>query len=130
MIFGCSSAGSYLFVSHTGFGGVSYAMAITCVRLGAETNFIPKDLQPLVRTNPSYTAEEDLPSQAPGEEVLRMGDYRDILSLTRVLVYGPKSKADVDSVIERYVICYIFHGGVYLWMLVLSACLSIYKTLN
>ncbi|KAL6225589.1 hypothetical protein ACLB2K_004438 [Fragaria x ananassa] len=94
------SAGSYLFVSHTGFGGVSYAMAITCVRLGAETNFIPKDLQALVRTNPSYTAEEDLPSRAPGE-VPRMGDYRDILSLTRVLVYGPKSKADVDSVIER-----------------------------
>ncbi|XP_050379056.1 uncharacterized protein LOC126796301 [Argentina anserina] len=30
-----------------------------------------------------------------------MGDYRDILSLTRVLVYGPKSKADVDRVIER-----------------------------
>ncbi|KAM5558530.1 paladin [Rosa sericea] len=95
------SAGSYLFVSHTGFGGVAYAMAITCVRIGAETNFTLKDLQPLVRTNPSYTPEEDLPSRAPDEEVLRMGDYRDILSLTRVLVYGPKSKADVDSVIER-----------------------------
>ncbi|XP_004301347.1 PREDICTED: uncharacterized protein LOC101303336 [Fragaria vesca subsp. vesca] len=29
-----------------------------------------------------------------------MGDYHDILSLTRILVYGPKSKADVDSVME------------------------------
>ncbi|KAB2612226.1 paladin-like [Pyrus ussuriensis x Pyrus communis] len=51
-----------------------------------------------------YTAlkdEEDLPSRASDEEALGMGDYRDILSLTRVLVYGPKSKADVDIVIER-----------------------------
>lgn len=79
-------------------------MAITCIRIGAETSFASKDLKPLVRMNPTYTPEEDLPSQAPDEEVLRMGDYRDILSLTRVLVYGPKSKADVDILIERYII--------------------------
>ncbi|KAI8008628.1 hypothetical protein LOK49_LG07G01705 [Camellia lanceoleosa] len=30
-----------------------------------------------------------------------MGDYKDILNLTRVLVCGPKSKADVDVIIER-----------------------------
>ncbi|CAN6706174.1 unnamed protein product [Malus baccata var. baccata] len=95
------SAGCYLFVSHTGFGGVAYAMAIICIRIGAETNSLPKDPQPLVGTNLMCTPEEDLPSRASDEEVLRMGDYRDILSLTRVLVYGPKSKADVDIVIER-----------------------------
>ncbi|GJN24153.1 hypothetical protein PR202_gb11875 [Eleusine coracana subsp. coracana] len=32
---------------------------------------------------------------------LRQGDYRDILNLTRVLVYGPKSKQEVDTVIDR-----------------------------
>ncbi|CAN6569823.1 unnamed protein product [Malus baccata var. baccata] len=69
--------------------------------IGAETNSLPKDPQPLVGTNLMCTPEEDLPSRASDEEVLRMGDYRDILSLTRVLVYGPKSKADVDIVIER-----------------------------
>ncbi|BBG98528.1 hypothetical protein Prudu_007949 [Prunus dulcis] len=66
-----------------------------------EADFVSKDPQLLFRTNPSYTTEEDLPSRASDEEVRRMGDYRDILSLTRVLVYGPKSKADVDVVIER-----------------------------
>ncbi|KAL6009023.1 hypothetical protein ACLOJK_022250 [Asimina triloba] len=35
------------------------------------------------------------------EEALKQGDYRDILSLTRVLMYGPKSKEEVDSIIER-----------------------------
>ncbi|KAL5539852.1 hypothetical protein UlMin_045473 [Ulmus minor] len=92
------SAGCYLFVSHTGFGGVAYAMAITCIRLGAEAFKIP---QSGVCMNQLYTPEEDLPCQDSNEETLRMGDYRDILSLTRVLVYGPESKADVDRVIER-----------------------------
>lgn len=79
-------------------------MAIICIRTGAETNSLPKGPQPLVGTNLMCSPEEDLPSRASDEEVLRMGDYRDILSLTRVLVYGPKSKADVDIVIERYFI--------------------------
>ncbi|WCJ22568.1 Paladin [Euphorbia peplus] len=94
------SAGSYLFVSHTGFGGVAYAMAITCIRLGADANFtvVPqtvtgKDLVPVV--------EENLPHQPSHEETLKMGDYRDILGLTRVLLHGPKSKADVDLVIDK-----------------------------
>ncbi|KAM2909331.1 hypothetical protein COP2_048747 [Malus domestica] len=95
------SAGCYLFVSHTGFGAVAYAMAIICIRTGAETNSLPKDPQPLVRMNLLCTPKEDLPSRASDEEALGMGDYRDILSLTRVLVYGPKSKADIDIVIER-----------------------------
>ncbi|GAV64973.1 hypothetical protein CFOL_v3_08488 [Cephalotus follicularis] len=89
------SAGCYLFVSHTGFGGVAYAMAILCIRLDAEANFPSKNSQP------SITLEEYFPSRSSDEEALRLGEYRDILSLTRVLMYGPKSKADVDIVIER-----------------------------
>ncbi|GLT68208.1 hypothetical protein SLA2020_404600 [Shorea laevis] len=95
------AAGCYLFVSHTGFGGVAYAMAIICIRLGAEANFASKIPESLVDTNLPFMNEENLPSRASDEEARRMGDYRDILSLTRVLVYGPQSKADVDIVIER-----------------------------
>uniref|UniRef100_A0A2P2MFN3 Uncharacterized protein MANES_01G236800 n=1 Tax=Rhizophora mucronata TaxID=61149 RepID=A0A2P2MFN3_RHIMU len=88
------NAGSYLFVSHTGFGAVAYAMAIICIKLNAEANF-PKITQTL------STPEQNIPAQLSDEEALKMGDYRDILSLTRVLIYGPKSKADVDIVIEK-----------------------------
>ncbi|XP_058195959.1 uncharacterized protein LOC131312310 isoform X4 [Rhododendron vialii] len=84
------SAGSYLFVSHTGFGGVSYAMAIICIRLDADEKLVSDTPQP-----------STLLYRASDEEAHKMGDYRDILSLTRVLVCGPKSKSDVDSVIER-----------------------------
>ncbi|KAL6968739.1 hypothetical protein U1Q18_034532 [Sarracenia purpurea var. burkii] len=84
------SAGSYLFVSHTGFGGVAYAMAIICIRLDADAKLASITPRPSI-----------LLYRAPDEEALKMGDYRDILSLTRVLVCGPKSKADVDIVIER-----------------------------
>ena len=76
-------------------------MAIVCIRLGAQANFSSNISHSLVSTNQLYTAEEELPSRASNEETLRMGDYRDILSLTRVLVYGPESKADADLVIER-----------------------------
>lgn len=95
-----SSAGCYLFVSHTGFGGVAYAMAIICIRLGAKANFSSKIPTSFVSTN-QLSAAEELSSRASNEEMLRMGDYRDILSLTRVLMYGPESKADADLVIER-----------------------------
>ncbi|KAL5194414.1 Paladin [Glycine soja] len=95
------SAGSYLFVSHTGFGGVAYAMAIICVRLGAEANFASKVPQPLFGPHQWAATEENLPSRASNEAALKMGDYRDILSLTRVLIRGPQSKSDVDIVIER-----------------------------
>ncbi|XP_028052481.1 paladin isoform X8 [Camellia sinensis] len=84
------SAGSYLFVSHTGFGGVAYAMAIICVRLDADAK--------LASQTPHSPV---LLHQASDIEAQEMGDYRDILSLTRVLVCGPKSKADVDVIIER-----------------------------
>ncbi|EEF47124.1 conserved hypothetical protein [Ricinus communis] len=96
-------AGSYLFVSHTGFGGIAYAMAIICLRLGAEATFTAEIPQTLVDTESFSVHEEILPSQLSEEETFRMGDYRDILSLTRVLMYGPKSKADVDIVIDKCV---------------------------
>lgn len=93
----CSSAGSYLFVSHTGFGGVAYAMAIICIRLDAGS----KLSQPLLGSHIHAVTEENLPSRASNETALSMGDYSDILNLTRVLIHGPQSKADVDLVIER-----------------------------
>ncbi|KAJ8748544.1 hypothetical protein K2173_003445 [Erythroxylum novogranatense] len=88
-------AGNYLFVSHTGFGGVAYAMAILCIKVKAEANFTAQIPQGPVM------AEEDLPSQSSDEEALKMGDYRDILSLARVLINGPQSKADVDIIIDK-----------------------------
>ncbi|KAI3895478.1 hypothetical protein MKX03_035445 [Papaver bracteatum] len=92
------SAGSYLFVSHTGFGGVAYAMAITCLKLSAgrsESLVGPLCVYP--------TPKDSLPplSQALLDGVRKLDDYRDILSLTRVLINGPKSKSEVDMVIER-----------------------------
>ncbi|KAI9087238.1 hypothetical protein K1719_030873 [Acacia pycnantha] len=95
------SAGSYLFISHTGYGGVAYAMAIMCIRIGAEANFASKIPGPLHGPALSPVAEENMISRTSNEEALRMGDYRDILNLTRVLVHGPQIKADVDFVIER-----------------------------
>ncbi|KAF1002509.1 uncharacterized protein LOC141701120 [Apium graveolens] len=84
------SAGSYLFVSHTGFGGVAYAMAIMCIRLEAEGK-VGSDI-PRLPVGPSHLITED---------AHRTGDYRDILSVIRVLIRGPESKTDVDAVIER-----------------------------
>ncbi|XP_076959622.1 uncharacterized protein LOC143635749 [Bidens hawaiensis] len=84
-----NGAGSYLFVSHTGFGGVAYAMAIICLRLESEGK-LTSDNRYLLSSyeNPYFEARE-------------RGDYRDILSLTRVLLRGSESKSDVDIVIER-----------------------------
>lgn len=79
-------------------------MAIICVKLGAEATFTSNIPELMVDTNRHSTSEANLPSRASEEEARRMGDYRDILSLTRVLMYGPQSKSDVDIVIERYII--------------------------
>ncbi|KAK8630439.1 hypothetical protein V6N13_079231 [Hibiscus sabdariffa] len=95
------SSGCYLYVSHTGFGGVAYAMSIICCRLDAEVNVGTSTAQSLGDTHLHSTAEENVPSWTSDEEARRMGDYRDILSLTRVLMHGPRSKADVDIIIER-----------------------------
>lgn len=94
------SAGSYLFVSHTGFGGVSYAMAIICIRLKAENSSV-LDSGRAVVSNPHPSPVTKILDKASDEETMTMGDYRDILSLSRVLVHGPESKADVDDIIER-----------------------------
>ncbi|TKY61630.1 Paladin protein [Spatholobus suberectus] len=72
-------------------------MAIICIRLGAGSK-VP---QPLFGPHIYAVTEENLPFQASNETALSMGDYRDILNLTRVLIHGPQSKADVDIVIER-----------------------------
>ncbi|WOL11986.1 paladin [Canna indica] len=87
----------YLFISHTGFGGVSYAMAITCLGLSADKKFATEQT---VETHFVSTSPIGM-SQPFGEDSLKQGDYRDILSLTRVLVYGPKSKQEVDNIIDR-----------------------------
>ena len=91
-------------MSHTGFGGVAYAMAIVCLRLNAEANLESNVQQSLVNTHLYSMNGENLPSRVSDEVARKMGDYRDILSLTRVLVYGPQSKMDVDAIIERYII--------------------------
>ncbi|XP_042044508.1 paladin-like isoform X2 [Salvia splendens] len=92
------SAGSYLFISHTGFGGVAYAMAIICMRLEAEAALKSHVLRSVGISSSTSSVKEQFNSD---DEARKLGDYRDILSLIRVLVHGPESKADVDSVIDR-----------------------------
>ncbi|KAF8008217.1 hypothetical protein BT93_K2020 [Corymbia citriodora subsp. variegata] len=95
------SAGCYLYVSHTGFGGVAYAMAITCIKLKAETNCDSRAPQLLADEKSSYSAAGENLCRTSDDEAFKMDDYGDILNLTRVLEYGPKSKADVDLIINR-----------------------------
>lgn len=78
-------------------------MAITCIKLEAETNCDPKAPQPLADIKLCSAAGENL-SRTSDDEAFKMDDYGDILNLTRVLEYGPKSKADVDSIINRYIL--------------------------
>lgn len=95
------SARCYLFVSHTGFGGVAYAMAIICIKLGAEGN-VQHDIPPSLVDKPSQLSVlGNLACWPSDEAALKLGEYRDILSLTRVLANGPTSKEDVDDIIER-----------------------------
>lgn len=74
-------------------------MAITCLLLQPGQNFTATPT-----TNSSTLEEDHSPSRACDEEALSMGDYRDILSLIRVLSHGPQSKSDVDGIVELYVI--------------------------
>ncbi|KAL0921892.1 hypothetical protein M5K25_005838 [Dendrobium thyrsiflorum] len=93
----------HVFVSLTGHGGVAYAMVIKCLGLDANAKF---------SSGASENAETFISSALPRnsfayrtvvEEALKHGDsyYSDILSLTRVLIHGPKCKAEVDALIER-----------------------------
>lgn len=89
----------HLFISHTGHGGVAYAMVIKCMELDVNAKFA---------SGASDNAAETLISPVPprfsyqtvGKEALKHGDYSDILSLTRVLIHGPRCKAEVDALIE------------------------------
>ncbi|KAG0479706.1 hypothetical protein HPP92_010564 [Vanilla planifolia] len=85
----------HIFVSLTGHGGAAYAMVMACLGLDAQTNFVTG------ASNNSAPPSISLPDWHVGEESLKYGDYSDILSLTRVLIHGPKCKAEVDSIIER-----------------------------
>lgn len=76
-------------------------MSIMCLRLKAESNSEAKVEQSLISTKLNPSPEENLPLRTSVEEALKMGDYSDILNLTRVLIYGPRSKADVDIIIDR-----------------------------
>lgn len=67
-------------------------MAIICVKLCAEANFAWKLPESMVGTNLHSMNEEKLPSRTYDEEARKMGDYLDILSLTRVFAYGAQSK--------------------------------------
>lgn len=75
-------------------------MTIICLALKVGAEITPEIPKSFVNIYPYSAAESDLPSRVSDEEALKMGDYREILNLTRVLVHGPKSKVDVDTVIE------------------------------
>jgi len=97
----------YIFISHTGFGGIAYAMAMTCLRLQAEQQLAKVSVSSSKSTDiisPHFLANNRM-VQRPADDVeaFKQGDYRDILSLTRVLASGPASKAEVDVVIDRFV---------------------------
>lgn len=79
-------------------------MAITCLRLNADGHSALKRSETMVALHCVFSTPKDNSlSRNPEEDELKQGDYRDILSLMRVLIYGPKSKAEVDTLIERYV---------------------------
>ena len=102
LLFFYRSARYYLFISHTGYGGVAYAMAITCLGLGADAKFVMEETAETHFVSTSLTKNVSIKTST--DIAFRQGDYRDILNLTRVLVHGPKSKEEVDTVIDRYVV--------------------------
>jgi hypothetical protein len=94
---------NYLFISHTGYGGVAYAMAISCLIFQAKDELLRRSA-----SSSKEPSNPDLFHLVPkrfddADEIYKQGDYRDVLSLTRVLANGPASKALVDKVIERYI---------------------------
>jgi hypothetical protein len=86
---------------------VAYAMAISCLRLGADAKFETEHTAETHFVSTSQAVEissacDDLSDDNKDATSFRQGDYRDILSLTRVLAHGPKSKEEVDFIIDRY----------------------------
>jgi NAD(P)H-hydrate repair Nnr-like enzyme with NAD(P)H-hydrate dehydratase domain len=94
----------YLFISHTGYGGVAYAMAITCLRLGADAKFVMEQTAETHFVSSSLTKSVSVKTFT--DIALRQGDYRDILNLARALIHDPKSKEDVDKVCSLCSPCY------------------------
>ncbi|KAK4379786.1 hypothetical protein RND71_001648 [Anisodus tanguticus] len=89
-------------------------MAIICLRLEAEAKLSLDIHRPFESTVLPCPPLGNFNVQISEEEPRRMGDYRDILSLTRVLVHGPESKTDVDALIERrYLFLITFRSYLY-----------------
>lgn len=80
-------------------------MAITSLRLRADELSQSERSESLDRRLVTLVGQEQSASKSLDEEPFEHGDYRDILSLTRVLMYGPQSKAEVDAIIDRCVNC-------------------------
>lgn len=82
-------------------------MAMTCLRLQAEQQLASLSLSSSTSTDivNFHLMANNKMVQRPADdtEAFRQGDYRDILSLTRVLASGPASKDEVDVVIDRFV---------------------------
>ncbi|MCO5569307.1 hypothetical protein L7F22_023019 [Adiantum nelumboides] len=94
----------YLFVSHTGYGGIAYAMAISCLLLQAKGEIARRVASTAKEKGIGVTLATQLTivqRRVDDDEAYRQGDYRDVLSLTRVLANGPVSKVEVDTIIDR-----------------------------
>ncbi|CAM6102777.1 unnamed protein product [Calypogeia fissa] len=96
----------HCFISHTGVGGVAYAMAITCLRLQAKAISVnlaasSSTGSDIATSFPFQNGGDVITRPKDDEEAFRQGDYRDILSLTRVLANGPASKIETDTIVER-----------------------------
>ncbi|CAI5457453.1 unnamed protein product [Closterium sp. Yama58-4] len=105
----------FLFVSHTGYGAIAYAMALTCLHLQATTLPSPAPLapsaapsSPTAGATPSTSTLAKSASAASSVPVAKAasggggkGEYRNVLQLERVLVKGPHCKRLVDAVAHR-----------------------------
>lgn len=87
-------------------------MAISCLGLSADVKFEIEHTAETHFVSTSQVAETSLACEDQSDDnkdaaSFRQGDYRDILSLTRVLVHGPKSKEEVDFIIDRYLFSHL-----------------------
>ncbi|CAI5507986.1 unnamed protein product [Closterium sp. Naga37s-1] len=104
----------FLFVSHTGYGAIAYAMALTCLHLQATTLPSPAPHAPAAAPSSPTAAAASSPTLAkqstasfsiPVPKAVGgaggKGEYRNVLQLERVLVKGPHCKRLVDAVAHR-----------------------------
>lgn len=118
---------NYLFVSHTGYGGVAYAMAISCLILQTKGEITRRMASSSKDRDVGYemplSAEVPIPQRSCGDdEAYKQGDYRDILSLSRVLASGPASKVEVDNVINRCQVAGNLHNDIFFYKQQLKCC--------